>query len=42
MGSSMYRVGNSSSELLDNRRVWAKLDKKITTVKGRGSGLVGL
>ena len=32
-GSSMYRVGNGSSELLDNRRVWAKWIK-ITTVMG--------
>ena len=29
----MYRVGNGSSELLDNRRAWAKWIK-IITVKG--------
>ena len=32
-GSSMYRVGNGSSDLLDNRRAWAKWIK-IITVKG--------
>ena len=32
-GSSMYRVGNGSSDLLDNRRAWAK-GIKIITVKG--------
>ena len=33
IGSSMYRVGNGSNELLDNRRAWAKWIK-ISTMKG--------
>ena len=39
-GSSMYRVGNGSRELLDNRRAWAKW-VKITTVKGLRSWTLG-